>query len=249
VSGVGSSLSWGFVALFCLAAAPVLSTLLIVRHTSAPSRVAFRASEILLIGGFLLYPPVLLVLMRLLRGGYTARYGWPAILGLTLAAAFLMDRFILRSARAALLTALLLVFVIRDAATIVKVSRAAPVSSVAGARWGRLATLTSAIPEIPIVIADGEEFLEMECYAHPDLRDRLINVVDAQTALAQVGYDSVDSANAMFGSFYHLAVEPAAQFLSPDHRGRRFYLFSSHAPRTWLQRDLGARHLLHVTRL
>lgn len=40
--------------------------------------------ELMLAGGFLFYPALLVVLTKLLGSGYVPRYGWPAILGLML---------------------------------------------------------------------------------------------------------------------------------------------------------------------
>ncbi len=49
----------------------------------------FNPSEIVLIGSFLLYPAILVILAKIFGSGYVFRYGWPVILGLALASVYL----------------------------------------------------------------------------------------------------------------------------------------------------------------
>jgi len=53
----------------------------------------FGPPEIVLLGGFLCFPALLVVLIKLVHSGYTPRYGWPAILGLALGLAYVLGAF------------------------------------------------------------------------------------------------------------------------------------------------------------
>jgi hypothetical protein len=169
----------------------------------------FSLPEIVLVGGFLSYPALLVVLTKLLNSGYTARYGWPAIFGLVLGSVYL-----LRSTWAAsshLLVALLIAFAYQAGGDANRLRKAAG-STTVGERWTRLEALCRDEPGIPVVIASGKTYLEAAQYSPPALHDRLVEVVDTETATRLTGTDSVDTTNLHLAQFIPLRVEDLAPF-------------------------------------
>jgi uncharacterized membrane protein len=108
--GLNSTLALVLIAFFGIAAGDSL-----LRRCRTPGKEAvdernFSPPEIILVGGFLYFPALLVVLTMLLHGGYTDRYGWPAILGLVLGIAYLFRSLWHKSSSIHLLGALLIAF-------------------------------------------------------------------------------------------------------------------------------------------
>ena len=110
----------------------------------------FGPPEIILVSSFLIYPALLVVLTKLLDSGYTARYGWPAILGLVLGSVYLVRTIWLKSSSFYLLVALLIAFAVQggmDFQTLYKKGLTR-----ADKRWTTLAELSRSETSIPVVI-------------------------------------------------------------------------------------------------
>ena len=137
----------------------------------------FRPHELVLIGGFLFYAAMLVVLTKLLSSSYTPRYGWPAILGLALGLVYVFRTIWPRAASAQLLVALLIAFAVQGGYDLRLLFKAG--STGADERWTKLAELSRDEPCVPVVIGSGMTFLEATEYAPRELRGRLVNVVDA----------------------------------------------------------------------
>jgi hypothetical protein len=192
----------------------------------------FRPPEIVLIGGFLIYPALLVVLTRLLsNSGYTSRYGWPAILGLVLGSVYLLSSVWRKPSSVYLMGALLIAFVVqcRLEFRFLRGSSAKP-----DEHWTKLVEVSRAEPGIPVVIANGHEYLEAAKYAPPELRDRLVRVVDADIAVRLTGTDTDDKTIRLLAGFVPLRVEDLAPFQAAD---KRFILYSG-GPLEWLTRYL-----------
>ena len=208
----------------------ILFAMLLLQIPGGPKRprsdAAWSLPESVLVGGFLFYPALLIMLTMLAHSGYTARYGWPAIIGATLAALYF-----LRPARplsSYLVVALLVAFVIQlggDFATLPRRD-----SIIVDERWAHLASVTTAEPQLPIVIASGITFLEADKYSPPELHDRLVELVDEQTAIRMVGTDSIDKGNLQLASYVPLRIENRAQF---EAAHPKFYVYSG-GNRDWL---------------
>jgi hypothetical protein len=166
------------------------------------------SSEIILICGFLFFPALLVVLTKLLHSGYVARYGWPAILGLALGSVYLVRAVWLKSASTYLLAALLIAFVYQDGAEVWTLSNTSGVDE----RWSSLMQLSRSEPSIPVVFGDPIEYLEAAEYSPRELRDRLVEVVDADIARHLVGTDTPDKTNRLLAQFIPLHVEDLASF-------------------------------------
>ncbi len=194
------------------------------------------APELVFLAGLVLYPPLLILITSILHGGYTARYGWPAILGLVLGLVYLgwalwswanFTRFVV-----ALLIALCLQFGV-DMASAVDPSN----SSLAEVRerWMRLAHVADGHPDIPVVVGDALDYLPSTQYAPLGLRGRLVEVVDPDLEVRVCGSDSTDRGGAILAGFAPLRVENRAPFLAAH---REFMLYSSRGPFDWITRYL-----------
>ena len=168
----------------------------------------FRLHEIVLVGGFVFYPALLVVLAKLLNSGYFYRYGWPAIFGLVLGSVYL-----LRSTWAAsthLLVALLIAFSVQGPKDFHTLPNAG--STTVEERWTRLEALCRDEPGIPVVIGSPISYLEAVQYSPRGLHDRLVDVVDADRATRLVGSDTADKTNLLLARFVPLQVEDPARF-------------------------------------
>lgn len=196
-------------------------SLLRMRRTSGEGSLErdFSPPEIVLVGGFLCFPALLVALTKLVHSGYTPRYGWPAILGLAFGLAYVLGAIRPKSYSIHLLGALLIAFAVQggiDFGLLAKAGEARP-----DERWAKLAKLSNDEPGVPVVIASGVTFLLAAEYAPLELRGRLVQVVDADAAVRFLSSDTVDRTNRILAQFIPLRVEDLAPF-EADHQ--RFIL-------------------------
>lgn len=203
------------IALFGIVVGDSLLRMLRKPRAESPER-SFGPPEIILIGGLLSYPALLVVLTKLLQSGYTPRYGWPAILGLVLASVYLFRNVWSTSSSAHLLGALLIAFAAQTVYDFRPPAQAG--STRVHERWTRLAELSRDEPGIPVVIGNGGTFLDAVTYAPPELRNRLVQVVDADIAARLTGSDSVDQTNRLLARFIPVRVEGLAAFQAAQQR-------------------------------
>src|SRR5262249_28181688 len=109
--------------------------------------------ELVLAGGVLSYPALLIVLTRVMGSGYVARYGWTAIFGLMVLLAYLLGRA--TQLVAGLTAVLLLAFLLSGVAKMVALSKISLTE-----RWSKLASASRLVPGIPVVIGDAVTYLE-----------------------------------------------------------------------------------------
>ena len=195
-----------------------------------------RLSEAALVGGFLMYPAVLVVLTIVLGSGYTPRYGWPVILGLALGIVYLFRGFWPQSSSVMLPAALLLAFAVRSGVELRLLSTSGPVEI--DAHWTKLIEISRKEPGIPVVIGSGVAYLKANEILPPDVRGRLVEVVDHNQAVRLSGTDTVDRANEILAQFVPLSVKPVGAFEAAQ---RRFILFSG-GPSDWFTPYLTERH-------
>jgi len=189
----------------------------------------FALPEIILVGGFLFYPALLVALTKLLsKSGYTPRYGWPAILGLAVGSVYLVRPIWLKSSSAYLLVALLIVFAVQEGSDFRTLYQAGSIRM--DGRWTKLVELSRDEPGIPIAIGSGHKYLEAAEYAPPELRDRLVVVVDEDIATRLVGSDTCDKTLRLLTEFIPLRVEDLAAFQAADQR----FILVSGGTRDWL---------------
>ena len=236
-SGLTENFSLVLVALWAAIAADQLRRRW--RGASQPhSPDGFSPAETILIGGFLAYPSAIATLAILQHGGYTERYGWPVILGLALATMSLFRRSWAGAGAARLLTVLLLVFALQGAKDSKRIISAELNSMGPGLQWPDLARRSRNEPHLPVAVASGLRFLEMAHYAEPDLRGRLVQLVDPQAAILLADTDSVDNTARQLRQFVPLRVEDAAPFLAAHSR---FLIYATRDRFSWLPRYLLAK--------
>ena len=165
-------------------------------------------SEIVLVGGFLYFPALLVVLTKLGHTGYHPRYGWPAIFGLALGSVYLVRSIWLKSASTYLLVALLIAIAYQVSGEV----RSLYNSSRVDERSTSLAKLDRSEPNLPVVIGSPIAYLEAAEYWPRELRDRLVEVVDTDMATRLVGTDTPDKTNRLLAQFIPLHVEDLAAF-------------------------------------
>jgi len=200
--------------------------------------------EIILVGGFVLYPALLVVLTKLLHSGYTPRYGWPGVLGLALGSAYLFSAIWLKPFSAYLLGAFLIAFAVQGVQDFRLLPK--PGSAKVDQRWIKLAELSRDQPGIPVVIGSGLACLEAVQYSPPELRDRLLKVIDPDIATRLTGWDTADEAIRILAQFVPLRVEDLASFQALH---QRFIMYSGGAG-DWLTEYLVERryHLKLLSR-
>jgi hypothetical protein len=193
----------------------------------------FGPSEVVLIASFLFYPALLVVLTKLLGSGYTPRYGWPAILGLVLGSVYVVRTIWLKPSSAYVLVALLIVFAVQSYSQFRALYAASPTR--VDDRWTRLAQLSRSNPGIPVVIGSPLEYLEATKYSPPELRGRLVEVVDTDISTRLTGWDTPDRTNRLLAQFIPLHVEDLVAFLAAH---QEFILRSAVPPDDWLTQYL-----------
>jgi hypothetical protein len=145
----------------------------------------FSLPEIVLIGGFLFYPAFLVVLTKLSGGGYTARYGWPGIVGIVFALVFSFRASLVRSCSAQILGALLLVFIYQAREDVIQLSQPRPLTMYQS--WTTFADLSHTDTDLPVVVGSPLSFLEAAQYSPVGVRQRLVQLISS----ADKGYDLV----------------------------------------------------------
>jgi hypothetical protein len=207
--------SWGLILFFGLVVGD--SLLRMMRQPRGRMREReFGPPEIILVSGFLFYPALLVVLTKLLGSGYYFRYGWPAILGLVLGSVYLARTIRLKSSSTYLLVALLIAFAYQGGSDLRMLYKAG--STRVDERWTKLAGLSRSEPSLPVVIGSPMAYLEAVEYSPPELRDRLVEVVDADIATRLVGADTSVKTNRLLAQFIPLRVEDLAPFQTAHQR-------------------------------
>jgi hypothetical protein len=107
-------------------------------------------------------------------------------------------------------------------------------STTVEARWAGLAALSRDASGIPVVIGSGSNYLEAVQYSPPELQNRLVDVVDAETATRLVGSDAADNGNLQLAEFIPLQVEP----LAPFERANDSFILYSGGPYDWFTKYL-----------
>lgn len=160
--------------------------------------------EIILVSGLLYYPVLLVMLTTILGSSYTSRYGWPAILGLAWGSMYLLRTLWRKPSSAYLVVALLIAFVSQCGIEFRKTK--------VDQRWTRLAELSRTEPGIPVVISSPMEYLQAAEYSPPELRGRLLDVIDPDMAARLIGSNTADKATRIIAQFVPLHVEDLAAF-------------------------------------
>jgi hypothetical protein len=198
----------------------------------------FPLPEIILVWGFALYPALIAVITKLIGGGDAFRYGWPGILGLVLGLVYLVRSIWHKPSCGYLLAVLLIAFAVQDGNALRMACTAGAIRVVEGSeaqfiympgstrmdeRWVNLAELSRSERSLPVAIGSQVAYLEAAEYSPPELRDRLVDVVDPDMALRLLRTDTGDKNNRILAQFIPMRVEDLVTFQAAHDR---FILFS-----------------------
>jgi hypothetical protein len=233
---LGIAFIWAFVLILCSGLLVGNSLLRRMRQLRERTREReFGPPEIILVGSFLFYPALLVVLTKLLDSGYIPRYGWPGILGLVLVSVHLVQTIWPKSSSLYLLVGLVIAFAAQGAMDFHTLYTQGLTR--ADKRWTNLAELSRSETSVPVVIGSPLTYLEAVEYAPPELRDRLVQVFDADIATRLVGSDTAEKANRLLTQFVTLRVADVAQFQAAH---QKFILYSGDGG-DWLTQYLTER--------
>jgi hypothetical protein len=91
--------------------------------------------------------------------------------------------------------------------------------------------LREALEQGPVVVADGQLFLQMWHYAPERLKSRLLFLADKEAAVKYMGYDTIDGGIRVLRNWSSVDVEEYQAFASP---GREFLVYQSTIRPGWL---------------
>lgn len=188
--------------------------------------------DLALVAGFLGCPVVLVVLTKLANSGYTARYAWPAVLGISLGIAFVARRLWQQPSAAHVLAGLLVAFAFQASVDFYHAWTAGPIGTTE--RWSQMSDASRQYPGVPVVVASGMNYLEASEYAPEGLRPRLVEVADSELAVQFTGTDSIDATNLLLAQFSPMHVEDIASFEATTHK----FLLQVGPRRDWLSHYL-----------
>jgi hypothetical protein len=211
--GSPNSFSWPMVAgLFLTAVFLIVSALFLIRALRAePNKSPFFHEQVL-VAGFLLLPITVFLAIKLTNGGLTDRYLLPVTLGLVLAAAAGLS-LANRSTALLLGAALCLCIAIQESGFWLgfygdyQLGFAQPVSALQlVARAG--------YPDLPVVIADGHDYLELEHYSNASWKQRILYLSNPDAAAAFGRPDSTERELLVLRDFTPLRVFEYERFKS-----------------------------------
>ncbi len=209
-----------------LSAVAILGTILYARRRAASGKIAATISlqDAVMALTFLSLPFIGFVATKLAHGGMLPKYLFPTLLGFPLAAGYALPRLGRKSSQLipAITLLLLLVIVLREKSywstyTGHFSSPAAPVEPFV-AKAGH--------DDLPVVISDAGDFMQLAHYASPDWAKRFVAIVDPQLAVSYIGTDNADKELLILASYSQLRVYDFKAFVA-EHPN--FLLYSSEA--------------------
>lgn len=193
----------------------------------------FKPHEHVLSWGLLMCPAALVVLTLAFHGGYTARYGWPAIIGITLGFVFSLEtgwRRPLRPYAIFITTCMLGLGWVHD---VKKIATVDP-TPIGDPRLVGLSHLNPEQQRLPIIVADALLYLEADFYSPQALKDRLQTVLDEESEIRLLHQDTFAR------GFPLLATFAPVRFLKPAaiEASREPFILISGGEADWLTRWL-----------
>ena len=213
---------WG-IAMAALAAFGILATMVSRRasnQSGSPAAVAPIHEKVLVLS-LLALPFAIFVAMKLTHGGMTQRYMLPACLGIPLAAGYILPRF---DRRMAMLLGLSLYFGLMAQEGFFWLHQLPHLGKVVSPAQPVEEMLDQAgHQDLPIVVSDPHDYLQLAFYASPAFLARLVDAVDPPQAKAYIGSDIADKELPILRSYFPLQV---CEF--PDFAARHphFLLYS-----------------------
>lgn len=173
--------------------------------------------------------------IKLAHGALTMRYALALVLGVSIAASYalrFMGRWVVVAATIGIVLLMLgqEVFQWKD-----RMPRPAQFMSQTSS-FERLAA-AAGHADLPIVVSDGEAYTQLDYYAPPEWRRRMVGLVDPASAVAYAGSDSVDRQMAALSCCFPLRVYSFGVFASEYPS---FLLYSNGGDFDWWPRRLAA---------
>jgi hypothetical protein len=210
--------------LAAIAGVAVLFTMLVaVRNASRGERPAGApVHELALVLGLLSLPLVGFAVAGLAHGAMTARYMVPSILGFALALGFTLPRLRRWGFLLPAVTAVLLLFVIvlqeRQFWSDYNGQFVSPAASV------EEFVTAGGHADLPVVVSDAHDFLQLQHYCDPAWRKRFVSVLDPTEAVVYTGNDTADKQLALLRRYTNLPIYDFQPFLA-EHPA--FLVYSS----------------------
>jgi hypothetical protein len=181
----------GFIFAAGLSAAAILSARLSksAEHDGSKDRSLY---EPLLAVGLLAVPFVAFVVTKIGKGPLTGRYFLPMTLGMAIAASYVMQPLRNRGIVLLGVIVVLLLGIGNQERHFWKeesghLARLPPITDSLAALLN-----SSGHSDLPVIVSDGQEYIQFAYYAPAGIANRLIGVVDPPSAVAYIGYDSID---------------------------------------------------------
>jgi hypothetical protein len=193
-----------------------------IESTSATTNVNTQAHEYVLVLGLLGLPSISFLLAKITHTGTTERYVLSAILGISLAAAYILP-LLNRSGVTLAISFLLALLTVQEASFWVAHKHNLSGFESPATSLESLVNSTG-YPNLPVMVSDGLEYLPIAHYAAPPWSERFGSLVDVQGSLAFASDNVVDKELIVLRSFAPLHVYdfPASEF-----QQRSFLLYSS----------------------
>lgn len=208
-----TTLAWGL-GLVATAALAVLLTMLAAER--AAGRGDHRDGTVfhqrVLILGFLALPFLSFFAAKIAHGGMTERYMLPAVLGFPLAAGYTLPRWGRRSA--ALPAVLALCLIVPLASQERRFWSSYNGTFVSPAKGIEALVASAKQANLPVVVSDPHDFLQLVHYASPDWTGRFVSVVDPPQAVIYSGNDTGDKELAVMRYYAPLQIYDFAPFVA-----------------------------------
>jgi len=168
-------------------------------------------SEFVAAAGFLLIPVIAVTAAMLVTGAYVHRYALPGIIGVTILVTIGLRPLFEGRAAVILLTLAVLEAGFLRRSTISMHDSARRVQN-RDAVIGLLASQPEV--DVPIACADQHDFLTLSEYAPPDIRRRLVYLVDADVAMRRLHHNSLERGMVdLLGPWFRMNVQPYRAFV------------------------------------
>jgi len=191
--------------------------------------------EYALIWALLGLPFVVFAGTRLAHGGMDQRYFLSAALAFPLAAGYILPR--LNRGITVLLAVLIVCMFALQETRFWNTQRGHLGRVVSPADSVERVVSAAGHPELPVVVSNGFDYLQMAYYAPPEWAGRFVETVDPAKAVAYIGTDSVDKDQLAARSFYPLQVYEFQDFAA-DHPSFLLYLSGDADEWEWWPRAL-----------
>jgi hypothetical protein len=199
--------------------------------------------ERVLVFALLAMPLVVYVATKVLHGGYTERYALYSVLGISLATGLILPRMGYRT-RVLVPAVLLVALGINEASF--WLSRANPPGHLGSPANAAEQMVNSTIyDDLPVVVTNTHEYLQLAYYAPPDLASRLVSVVDPGAARRYSASDGDDKALALLANYSRFRVYDFHDFHSA-YSSFLLYQDSSEPLGWWPQRLVDDGYVLRV---